>query len=143
MLDPQEASSYHFGSASDLGTVQNQKQPLDYGTKTPYGQFQSNRQVYQPPLAPYSANAQFYSPETQNRSYDGLYPPTNSAAVEATNGSQSFYTPEMAPLARTASDASEHSSSTAEGLSEALGELKIDESGTGRQSFDLLAKASS
>lgn len=140
VIDAQEASSYHLVNADDQPTVRNHKQPLEYGSKTSYGQFQNSRQVYQPTVAPYSANAQFFSPDTQHRSYDGLYPATNSAALEATHGSQSYYTPVMAPIARTASETSEHGSSTAEGLSEALGELRIDESGTGRQSSDLGAK---
>ena len=131
VIDSQEASSYHFVNPSDSTTVQNTKPALDYTSKTPYPQFDNSRQVYQPALAPYSAIPQFFSSDTQPRSYDGLYPPSNSAGVNTTAGSQAFYPPTMAPIARTISEPSEQGSSTAEGLSEALGELKIDESGTG------------
>lgn len=141
VIDSQDASSYHFVNSGEVSDVQMPKQPLDYGGKTSYDHFQGGRQVYQPPIAPYPANATFYSSDNQPRAYNGLYPSTNSAAVEGPNGSQAFYTTEMAPIARTASDSSEHGSSTAEGLSEALGELKIDESGTGRQTSEVLAKS--
>ena len=127
VVDPQNASNYHFVNNSDFSTTENPKQPL----KASYGQFSNSRQVYQQPLAPYSANAQFYSADTQQRPYDGLYQSTNATAVGATSGYQAFYNSEMEPIARVASDASEHGSSTAEGLSEVLGALKIDESGTG------------
>jgi hypothetical protein len=135
VVDPQDASSYHFVNSSDINTIQDQKQPLEYANKVSYSQFQDSRQVYQPSLAPYSADAQTYAADTQQRPYDGTYQPTNAAAVNTTDGSHTFHSSEMAPIARTASDASEHGSSTAEGLSEALGALKIDETGTGRNSF--------
>ncbi len=132
VIDPQEASSYHFVNPSDSTTVENTKPPLDYTSKTSYPQFHSSRQVYQPALAPYSVTPQFFSADTQPRSYDGLYPSSHSAGATATDASQAFYPTVMAPLTRTTSEPSEQGSSTAEGLSEALGELKIDESGTGR-----------
>lgn len=139
VIDSQEASSYHFINAREVGTVQSPKQPLSYGSKITYDELQNSRQVYQTPLAPYSGSTQFYSTDAQARPYDGLYPPPppNPAAVDGTDDSQAFYPPDMAPIARTTSDASEHDSSTAEGLSEALGELKIDECGTGRHPFEL------
>lgn len=132
VIDSQEASSYHFVNSSDSTTVQNTKPALDYTSKTSYPQFDNSRQVYQPALAPYSEIPQLFSSDTQPPSYDGLYPPSNPAGVHATAGSQTFYPPAMAPIvARSISEPSEQDSSTAEGLSEALGELKIDESGTG------------
>jgi hypothetical protein len=139
VTDAQDASSYHFINANNPSAVQHQKEPLDHRNKTAYSQFQNGRQVYQPPLVPYSANASLYSPHAQQRSYDSVYPATNSTAVDTTDGSQAFYTPGTAPIARTVSETSEHGSSTAEGLSEALGELKIDESGTGREYLKLPA----
>jgi hypothetical protein len=133
VLDPQEDSSHHFVNSNDQTTMQNQKQLLEYDSRPLYGQFQNNRQVYPATMASYPADAQFFSADTHHRPYDGLYPATDSAALEASHSSQSYYTPEMAPVARSTSEPSEHGSSTAENLSEALGELKIDESGTGRQ----------
>lgn len=128
-FEPQDTSSYHIANASDVSTIQNQRQPAGYENKTSYGQFQNSRQVYPSALAPYSATAQFYTSDTQQRAYDGPYPPTIPTAVDATDSSQAFYASHMVPIARTASDTSEHGSSTAEGLSEHLGELKIDENG--------------
>lgn len=141
VIDSQNASSYHFVNAGAMNAVQSQKQSLDYGPKPSYGPFQNNRQIYQPPLAHYSANTQFYPPDNPPRSYESLYQTTNSAPVDGANSSPSFYASEMAPLARTTSETSEHESSTAKGLSEALGELKIDESGIGRQLIDPCAKS--
>jgi hypothetical protein len=138
VVDDQDASSYHFINANNPSTIQHQKEPLDHRNKTTCNPFQNGRQVYQPPLAPFSANESFYSPDTQQRSYDNVYPATISTAADTTDGSQAFYTPGMAPIARTGSETSEQGSSAAEGLSEALGELKIDESGTGRHSLELV-----
>ena len=143
VVESQEASSYHFVNANDSGTLETPKQPLDYGSKTSYSQFPDGRQAYQPALAPYSASGQFFSPDAQHGSYDALYPPTNSAAVGMADGCQAFYPPVTTPLAPNTSETSEHGSSTAEGLSEALGELKIDETGTGRQFSELIAKTNS
>jgi hypothetical protein len=139
VVEAQDTPSYHFINANNPSTVQHQKEPLDHRNKTSCNQFQNGRQVYPPPLAPCSANESFYSPDRQQRSYDNVYPATISTAVDTTDGSQAFYAPGMAPIARTVSETSEHGSSAAEGLSEALGELKIDESGTGRHSLELLA----
>lgn len=136
LVDVQDVSSYHFINSGDPSTVQDQKQPLDYEVKSSYNQFQHSRQAYQAHLAPYSENSSVYSSQSQYRSYDGPYPPTNPEVV-AIDAPQAMYTPDMALLARTTSDRSEPSSSTAEGLSEALGELKIDESGTGEQLLEL------
>lgn len=136
LADVQDASSYHFINSGDPSTVQDQKQPLDFETKTSYDQFQHSRQAYQAHLAPYSDSGPIYPSQSQYRSYDGPYPPTNPAAV-VIDAPQAVYTPDMAPLARTTSDTSEPGPSTAEGLSEVLGELKIDESGTGEQTLDL------
>jgi hypothetical protein len=133
VLDPQEASSYHFVNSNEQTTVQNEKQSLEYDIRPVYGQFQNNRQVYPATMATYPPDAQFFSPEMHQRPYDGLYSSADSNALEVTHSSQSYYTPVMAPVARSISETSEQGSSTAEGLSEALGELKIDESGTGRQ----------
>jgi len=133
VIDAPETSSYHFVNSNEQTTVQNQKQSLEYDVRPVYGQFQNNRQVYPATMAPYPADAQFFSPEMHQRPYDGLYSATDSNALEVTPSSQSYYTPVMASVARSISETSEQGSSTAEGLSEALGELKIDESGTGRQ----------
>jgi Fungal Zn(2)-Cys(6) binuclear cluster domain len=139
VLDPQETSSYHFVNSNEQTTDPNQKQSLEYDSRPLYGHLQNNRQVYPTTMAmaPYSADAQFFSPEVHPRSYDGLYSATDSNALELTHSSQSYYTPVMAPVARSTSETSEQGSSTAEGLSEALGELKIDESGTGMQFFQI------
>lgn len=135
VTDLQDASTFDLVDASDLRTVRHPKPPSDYGSRTSYGQFQINRQIYQPPLANYAPHTQFYSANAQQHSYDNLYRSTTSTADDGSDTSQAFYTSGMAPIARTASAASEHGSSKAEGLSEALGELKIDESGIGGSSL--------
>jgi hypothetical protein len=140
IIDPQDVSSYHFVNAGDPNALHNLKQPLDYRNKTPYGEYQNGRTVYQPPSAAISATTQVYSPDAVHHSYEVLYPQTNPTSINTADGSQTFYAPDMAPITRTASNASEHDS-TAEGLSDALGELKIDESGTGMQSIALRPKA--
>jgi Fungal Zn(2)-Cys(6) binuclear cluster domain len=135
--DLQDASTSDLADASDLDlrTVRHPKPPSDHGSRTSYGQFQINRQIYQPPLPTYAPHTQFYSANAQQHSYDNLYQSTTSTADDGSGTSQAFYTSRMAPIARTASDASEHGSSKPEDLSEALGELKIDESGIGGSSL--------
>jgi hypothetical protein len=131
VIDPQDASSYHFVNSADLSPVPDQNPNLDYGMKPSYGQFPDARQVYQPPLAPYPTNVQYYAPQNMQRPYETMYQAANPPPVDTTGGTQSYQTPEMPPVARTTSDASTHGSSTADGLSEALGVLKIDEDGIG------------
>lgn len=127
-VDAQNVSNYHFVNENDISSSEDQKLPL----KASFDQFSDSHLVYQPSLALFPANAQSYSADTQLPPYDGgIYHSANVAAVGVTANSQAFYSSNKEPIARTASDASEHSSSTAEGLSEVLGALKIDETGTG------------
>lgn len=137
--EPQDSSAFGVATASDLGDVVDQHPLPEYGTKALYGPYQKGRQLYQPSHPPYPGDVQSYPPVGLQDSYGHPFPVPDTIAVVATDRSHSLqplYPSDLTHPQRTTSNPSEHGSSTAEGLSEALGQLKIDESGIGRQSDD-------
>lgn len=73
-----------------------------------------------------------YTPQlSQPYHYQDPYHIIHQEPTQIVGETQNHSTPERASTGRTLSGSSDHGSSTAEGLSEALGTLRIDETGIG------------
>ena len=143
-IEVQETSNYQFVDATGLATSQTQATLPADENKTYYGQTQNHNPAYQSATTSYTTpQIQAYPPSNQQEFYQNPYHLSNQTSLVGNiDGDQIFYGADTArahnsammtaKLERNASETSDQGSFTAEGLSEQLGALKMDECGTGK-----------
>jgi hypothetical protein len=142
--DPQESSTHPVVPKTERSGTGDQNQAPEYLAPLPYVQDQDSFEVFQIPQPHHQPVSRYYPSNDQQNSYEDQHRAIESNALALTDsghGSHSFYSADRALLERKSSNFSDQGSATAEGLSGALGDLKIDESGIGKQERVLVGRS--